>query len=170
MCGAECSGLGPLPAPSHLPWGFGPRGYLFWDLSQQGRHGKGLSVTELFAREGFYASGCFSPVPTYWGQVVHSHAPLHSWPRAELTLCWLYAVLSSNVWDPATVILWKKLHWHFLCTSQAPPGKMEGRLRNRVAKGFQHLARLQEVCGWVMWVKHFLSSLRVNLWRSFTPG
>lgn len=40
---------------------------------------------------------------------------------------------------PATVILWEKLHCHLLWTSQAPapPGKMEGRLRNRVVKGFQ---------------------------------
>lgn len=27
--------------------------FLFWDFSQQGRHGYGLSVRELFAREVF---------------------------------------------------------------------------------------------------------------------
>lgn len=32
----------------------------------------------------------------HWGQVVHDHPPLHSWPRAVLTKCQLYAVLYAR--------------------------------------------------------------------------
>ena len=156
---ALCAGLSapalvPLPAPAPLSPGAQCFGVIYFGVSL-GR----ADLEKVCLSQSSLQGKCFSPL-TVLALSPHTgdrlcaatHLPLQSWLRPALTLRRLYGMLCSNAWYPATVTLWEEHHRHLLCASQAsaPSGKWEGRLRNRAAKGFQGLAKLQKVCWRVM--------------------